>query len=510
MKTVLVLFDSLNRNALSPYGGDRVPTPNFDRLAARSACFRDHHVGSMPCMPARRDLLTGRMSFLHRSWGPIEPYDVTFPEVLSREHGVYSHFVTDHFHYWEDGGATYHNRYDSYEFFRGQEGDRWKGVVAPDWPAIEARFDPAQVSRRPRSYPRHNVINRDYIDDEAAHPSFQTFAAGVEFIEENRDADNWFLQIETFAPHEPFFAPKRFRDIAGARHQGPALDWPQYGHSDRPLEEQDELRASYYASVAMCDELLGQVLDMFDRNDLWRDTALIVTTDHGFLLGEHDLWAKNRMTLYQEIARIPLFFHDPANPGADGTLVEGLSQTPDLAASILDLFGAEPPAQMPAPSLRPMLAGQGSPHDALIYGYFGGAVNLTDGRHSYHRYPPDMAAQEVYQYTLMPTHIFDFFHPEELVHAQLSPPTSFSRDMPLLRVPVSAKSAMYNAYGPGCMIESDTRLYDLASDPAQGVPLDNPELEACLSEQMARLMQMLDAPAEAFARLGLSRQAEPA
>ena len=510
MKTVLVLFDSLNRRAISPYGGNAVPTPNFDRLAERSARFDGHHVGSMPCMPARRDLMTGRMSFLHRSWGPIEPFDVTFPEVLSRENGVYSHFVTDHFHYWEDGGATYHNRYDSHEFFRGQEGDRWKGVVAPDWPGIEKRFDPAQVSRKPRSYKRHNVVNRDYLDDEAAHPSFQTFAAGLEFIDRNKAADDWFLQIETFAPHEPFFAPKRFRDIAGAREDGPALDWPEYGHSGRPLEEREELRASYHASVAMCDELLGQVLDAFDRDNLWDDTALIVTTDHGFLLGEHDLWAKNRMTLYQEIAQIPLFIHDPTLPAADGNQIGGLSQTPDLAATILDLFGARRPAQMASPSLRPMLTGQGSPHDALIYGFFGGAVNLTDGRHSYHRYPADLARQEVYQYTLMPTHIFDFFHPEELTQARLTPPTPFSRNMPLLRLPVSSKSAMYNTYGPGCLIEDDTRLYDLVRDPGQMVKIDDPALEARLSAQMAEKMRGLDAPEEAFARLQLTRVAESA
>ncbi|TCS59733.1 arylsulfatase A-like enzyme [Primorskyibacter sedentarius] len=510
MKTVLVLFDSLNRRAISPYGGNAVPTPNFDRLAERSARFDGHHVGSMPCMPARRDLMTGRMSFLHRSWGPIEPFDVTFPEVLSRENGVYSHFVTDHFHYWEDGGATYHSRYDSHEFFRGQEGDRWKGVVAPDWPGIEKRFEPAQVSREPRSYKRHNVVNRDYLDDEAAHPSFQTFAAGLEFIDRNKAADDWFLQIETFAPHEPFFAPKRFRDIAGAREDGPALDWPEYGHSERPLEEREELRASYHAAVAMCDELLGQVLDTFDRDNLWEDTALIVTTDHGFLLGEHDLWAKNRMTLYQEIAQIPLFIHDPAHPAADGTRIAGLSQTPDLAATILDLFDGPRPAEMASPSLRPMLAGQGSPHDALIYGYFGGAVNLTDGRYSYHRYPADLAGQEIYQYTLMPTHIFDFFHPEELTQLQLASPTAFSRDMPVLRVPVSAKSAMYKTYGPGCLIEDDTRLYDLARDPGQAERLDDPALEARLAARMADLMRGLDAPAEAFARLDLARTPEMA
>ena len=54
MRTVFLLFDSLNRLALSPYGGQHVPTPNFDRLAQRSVAFDRHYVGSMPCMPARR------------------------------------------------------------------------------------------------------------------------------------------------------------------------------------------------------------------------------------------------------------------------------------------------------------------------------------------------------------------------------------------------------------------------------------------------------------------------
>ena len=81
MKTVFVLFDSLNRHILGCYGGRRIPTPNFDRLAARSVVHDKHYVGSLPCMSARRDLLTGRLTFLHRSWGPLEPFDNAFPEL---------------------------------------------------------------------------------------------------------------------------------------------------------------------------------------------------------------------------------------------------------------------------------------------------------------------------------------------------------------------------------------------------------------------------------------------
>lgn len=82
--------------------------------------------------------------------------------------------------------------------------------------------------------------------------------------------------------------------------------------------------------------------------------------------------------------------------------------------------------------------------------------------------------------------------------------------MPLVRVPVSDRSAMYTTYGPGCFIEDDTRLHDLSRDPKQAEPLGDPALEARLAARMAELMRGLDAPEEAFARLELARTPEVA
>ena len=56
MKAIMLMFDSLNRRMLSPYGCDWVHTPNFGRLARRCTTFDNSYVGSMPCMPARRAL----------------------------------------------------------------------------------------------------------------------------------------------------------------------------------------------------------------------------------------------------------------------------------------------------------------------------------------------------------------------------------------------------------------------------------------------------------------------
>ena len=88
MKAVMVMFDSLNRHMLQPYGCDWTHTPNFLRLAERSVQFNNSYVGSMPCMPARRDLHTGRYNFLHRSWGQIEPFDDSTQNNPSSDEGV--------------------------------------------------------------------------------------------------------------------------------------------------------------------------------------------------------------------------------------------------------------------------------------------------------------------------------------------------------------------------------------------------------------------------------------
>jgi len=507
MKVVFVLFDSLNRHMLGAYGGKRVPTPNFDRLAARATTFDTHYVGSLPCMPARRDMLTGRLTFLHRSWGPLEPFDNAFPELLHQA-GVYSHLITDHFHYWEDGGATYHNRYDSYEFVRGQEGDPWKAMVQPHWERLREMYHARQFTTERREYFSQNIINREFIKEEKDFPSVQCFAHGFDFLDRNRDADNWLLQIETFDPHEPFHAPARFKKPFETGWNGPVRDWPRYGRVDELPEECEELRANYYAIVSMCDFLMGELIDYFDAHDLWKDTALVVTTDHGFLLGEHDFWAKNRMNLYEEIAHIPLFVYDPRQP-RPGTRCPALTQSIDLAPTFLHFFGVAPAPEMEGHSLLAAAAGQ-ELREGALFGYFGGAVNITDGRYTYHRFPPDLKTQEIYQYTVMPTHIFAPFSPEELSQASLSDPFPFTKGAKLLKVPVTDRSPMYNVYGPGAFIENDTRLYDLVSDPGQTEPIKNAAEEQRLTALMAKLMADNEAPPEAFARLGLAQDGAPA
>jgi arylsulfatase A-like enzyme len=248
---------------------------------------------------------------------------------------------------------------------------------------------------------------------------------------------------------------------------------------------------------------MGQLLDYFDAHDLWRDTALIVTTDHGFLLGEHDFWAKNRMNMYEEIVRIPLFVHDPRRPRSAGARRSALTQTIDLAPTFLDLFGVPAAAEMQGHSLVPLRSADRSVRPGALFGYFGGAINVTDGRYTYHRFPPNPRSQELYQYTLMPTHIWEPFTPEELAQASLADPLPFTKGARVLKIPVTERSPMFDNYGPGALLENETRLYDLANDPGQMTPLSSPDVEAAMTLLMHDLMRANDAPPEAYARIAI-------
>jgi len=452
-------------------------------------------------MPARRDMHTGRMGFLHRSWGPLEPFDDSFPAMLGR-HGVYSHLITDHMHYFRDGGATYHTQYTTFDFVRGQSGDNWQATVNPDWQNLAQKYHPCQFSTSRDDEHAQHILNREAYRTEGDYPMVKCVDAGLVFLEGNNAADDWFLQIETFDPHEPFCAPQRFREGIETGYNGPVLDWPPYRRNEFNPTESAELRANYDAKLAFCDEQLGRILDTFDRLRLWDDTMLVVSTDHGYLLGEHDWWAKNRMPCYEEIAHIPLFLHHPQYANMAGSRCDALTQTMDLAPTFLDAHGTERGPDMIGRNLFDVL-NHGSGHEAALFGLYGGAVNVTDGRYIYHLYPSDMDVGALNQYTLMPMTLGGLFSPEELADAEMAKPFRFTKGARIMRIPVKETSPFLYNQGPKVMQDTGTTLYDLANDPQQLRPFRDEEVEARLVESLKRIMRSLDSPPEIYARLGL-------
>ncbi|MBS6641979.1 MAG: sulfatase [Clostridiaceae bacterium] len=487
MRAVMIMYDSLNKRYLSPYGNDWVKTPNFQRLAEHSVTFDNFYAGSLPCMPARRELHTGRLNFLHRGWSPCEPFDESMPEIL-KENGVYSHLITDHCHYWDDGGANYQNRFATFSFVRGQEGDHW----IPD----------ADHCNKTRG--EQDRINRMAMTREEDHYHVRCFREGRDFLIKNQDKDNWYLQLEYFDPHEPFFVPGRFKSLYTDLPD--TTDWPQYC----PVDEKDEKLKSYitnYAAlVTMCDEYLGKILDVFDEQDLWKDTMLIVNTDHGYFLGEKGYCGKNYMPVYDELANLPFFIHHPDYADADGTRRDMLAQTPDIPVTILEWFGIQKGKHMLGRDISQVIKDSRPIHDAILYGYHGMHINMTDGTYTYMRSAANEDNSPLFQYTLMPWHIAKPMCGQELKQADPTLYTGFEFNdhTPVLKIPVDERFDKKRYYRYSGHVKYGTRLFNRKNDPCQEQLIKDPELEEQLCRQMISLMKENESPKEQYVRVGLA------
>jgi arylsulfatase A-like enzyme len=499
MKAIVFMLDSVNRRFLPAYGNDWVKTPNLNRLAGRCAVFDNHWVGSAPCMPARRDMFTGRLNFLDRNWGPIEPFDYTLPQAL-RQHGIFTHMVTDHYHYLRTGGENYCQLFDTWECMRGQENDPWVSRVDKKEAAPHYGKDSPQYR-----------VNRTRFPREGDFPSPLTLQGAAEWLQNNRDADNYLLWVEVFDPHEPFDLPAEYLEAYGDDYRGLPYQWPEYQEVNVPEPALEHIRKRYAALLTMTDHWLGKVLDVIDEHRLWDDALIAFTSDHGYMLGEHGFMAKNYMPAYNEVFHIPFMLHLPGDPYR-GRRIGALTQNIDLFPTLLDYFGIDSdgcPNKLHGRSLLPLLAGEVERiREYAIYGYFGKDVNLTDGHYTYFRAAARDTNDPLHLYTAMPTTLNQFYNRDSLTDVSA---IAIGRWLswtayPVYKIPGNAvrmrdQSQAFNQRSPYL---DRNRLFDIVSDYAQERPLALPELEKKLCRALIATLREHDAPAEQLERLGLS------
>lgn len=489
MKAIFIVLDTVRRDYLEPYGNTWVKTPSIQRIAQRGITFDNHWVGSLPCMPARREFMTGRHNFIYRGWGPIEPFDDTLPAEL-RKRDVFTHILTDHDHYFELGGENYHTAFNTWEFFRGTEHDPWASLV-----------DSLALPKHMGQLSQQNWKNRQLQLKEEEFSGPRTAQAAVKWLDANHSADNWFLQVEIFDPHEPFYCTDQYREMYGDTWDGPLFDWPSYDMVKESPAAIEHIRKCYAGLLTMTDFWVGKILDKLDEYGLWDDTLVIFTTDHGTMLAEHDYWMKNFMPMYNEIVRIPLIVHLPGDEQA-GTRNAALTQTIDLMPTFLDYFGCPLPPHVHGKSLRGAINGQAI-HEDVIFGYFGMAMNITDGRRVYMRNPVNDDAGPLYAYTAMPTGGLNRWYPREVYdRVEMGRYFTHTYNLPLYKIPAQG-SAPRAQEGEPALINRH-QLFDIIADPLQQTPLDDATLEARFVERIAAHLQACEAPAEQYARLGIA------
>ncbi len=498
MKTILVMLDSLNRRYLPVYGNSWVQTPNIDRLAEKSCVFDNHWTASAPCMPARHDVFTGRMEFLERSWSGIQPYDRTFPQLL-KEAGGFSHMVTDHYHFFHIGGENYHSVFDSWEFVRGQEHDIYQSALGAEY----------EVPEHYGQYLQQYQANRATFATEKDFPGPLTLQKSADWLRAHHQSDDWFMYVDCFDPHEPFDVPDDFDITYGDDYDGKHFNWPEYKAVDVPTEAIEHIRKQYAKTLSMADRWLGKLLDVVDEYKLWDEVAIILTTDHGYLLGEHGYFAKNYMPAFNELYHIPLLVHLPRM--YEMTRCSAITQTVDLFATLMDLHQIDEkvvPYKLHSHSLLPLIREiDDRIRDYALYGIFGKQVNIFDGRYSYFRAAAHENNMPLSLHIATPTTIFHYWDPQHMKDVNAIEFGKFLSwtDYPVYKISadnikLDDPSHRFDRRYPEI---AQNLLFDHETDYEQNHPIVDEALEQEMCTLLIRAMKETDSPAEQFVRLGL-------
>jgi arylsulfatase A-like enzyme len=501
-RAIVVLLDSLNRHFLGAYAGTggasgEFTTPNLDRFAARSVRFDRHYTGSLPCMPARHDLLCGALDFLWRPWGSIELWEdaITLP---LREAGVVTKLVTDHPHLFEVGGENYHSDFVAWDYLRGHESDPWQTRPDPSWMGA-ASFG------RPRM-PYED--SRGYFRDESDFPGPRTMAAASAWVQTHAPHHGRFmLFIDEFDPHEPFDTPEPYASMYDAGWEGPHLIWPPYmrGAVEQGVLTTDEarqIRAQYGAKLTMIDAWFGRLLDAIDGAGLWDTTAVIVTTDHGHYLGEKDVWGKPQVPVYEPMSHIPLMI---SWPGVAPGQRDALTTNVDVHATLCDLFTVEQRQRTHGRSLIPLVTGEAtSVREWVISGVWGREVHLITGDGTKYARAPSGDNEPLSlwsnRWSTMPV----MGHPR----FKMPPPDDRAvldkmpgSDIPVIRQPFMAADPIpFWAMGRF----TGNHLWRVDGDPTEDNDLAGTGAEKAAADALGDVLRELDAPDDQLARLGLA------
>ena len=339
--------------------GSAALTPNLDRLAKAGIQFERAYCQQALCNPSRSSMLTGRRPDTLRLWHngthfrEITP-DVTTLPLWFKEHGYTTRCVGKIFHNWHTKEKGDRRSWSADEFLHyanhGDDKPQVKGELPPDHataPKCECR----------------DVPDEAYFDGRVA-------AEAVRVLAEVKSGP-FFLAVGFWKPHAPFNAPKKYWDLY-ERTKLPPLDRrrPSGGpeiafHDGRELrglppnqitfaaEQAAEIRHGYFANIAFLDAQVGKVLDALDRLDLSRRTIVVFAGDHGYHVGEHDLWAKT--SNFELDARVPLLISVPGNKNA-GRRTESLVELLDLFPTLVELCRLPVPPGLEGTSLVPVLA----------------------------------------------------------------------------------------------------------------------------------------------------------
>ncbi len=390
MNCVLIIVDSWRQDHCGCYGNDWIRTPNLDALAAESTLFTRAYPESLPTLPVRRALHTGRRVYPfhgHRpqkgdfvgapGWGPIDDNLDTVSELLHAQ-GYRTGFITDTYHQFKPS-KNFHRGFDEWRWIRGQEHDCYRSgpLVADDAVAkhmpIERRGSPRWEDHR-----RYltNVADRN---SEADYFAAQVFRAGADWLGQNDDADSFFLVLDSFDPHEPWDPPAYYRRLYDADDDVVDVIWSTYGSADEfsPRELQ-RMRANYAGECTLTDRWLGHFMAALRSSGKLDDTVVALISDHGHNLGDAGLTGKQGYPLTRAVGDLIMMIRHPDGEAA-GAKCDALCYNFDLTTTLMNMLGKQPTDQMQGIDLWPVVRGEKPARDHVTVGW-GPEVTYIDDK----------------------------------------------------------------------------------------------------------------------------------
>ena len=340
LNLIVICCDTQRRDHLGFYGGKAARTPYLDAFAEQSVVFEDSYAAALPTLPIRRQFFTG-YGILHEKdgwWRPMREDDVSWPQIL-KEAGYHTGLITDIYHYFKPG-MNFHQGFDSFEFIRGQEYDRW----------VSGPFDSVDPSRH---YPPHHnsdrynremgqyLLNTQGMEREDDYFAARVFRSASEWLERSARNAPFFLWIDCFDPHEPWDPPPAY-----ARLYRDRWDYDRYlfGY---PIEvgriresDYQAIRALYAGEVTYTDRWAGHFLEKIHSMGLGDDTVVAYCSDHGTHLGEFGCVQKTPSLLTSAMTGLPLAIRHP-NRSLAGRRVRGFVGPKDYMPTLLSLLGLE-------------------------------------------------------------------------------------------------------------------------------------------------------------------------
>ncbi len=360
MNIIVICLDTLRWDGLGCNRGDWIRTPAIDTFAEKATILDKAYCASFPTVPMRTDCFTGIVNCPRYGWKQLGDVEITLPQCL-REAGYYTALILD----TSDMIGTNLNRdFDEY--------DRVKkpvdaGVKPED---IEAPF-PLEHARQGGNGFLNDMKNASHYRHETDWFVARTMTRAGEWLEDNYRRDKFFLWVDTFEIHEVWHAPDYYTELYSPDYKGVDYMYPNYGYTDIYSPEHiQRLRGRYAAEVTLTDKWVGHLLRQIEEMNLLRNTMVVLISDHGMYIGEHNRTGKHTVDptdpwpIYDEVGHIPLLAWLPK--GNLPRHVDALVQPADLMATILDVCNVQGP-EICGNSWLPLLEGKTNKHWEYIF-----------------------------------------------------------------------------------------------------------------------------------------------